>query len=131
MVILADNRSLTKFCQAKLIQPSVWNFLDRVLAFNIIIAHILGKANYAAGFLTRMQTDPSASLYLKLKNKIPVREIQFDMTAQVPDASLNLIQSIDEAFPEKKQIDDNLRAQLLEIGLYEKIFRSAQKTLVI
>ena len=123
MIILADNRSLTKFCQAKLIQPSVWNSLDRVLAFNIIIAHILGKANYAADFLSRMQTDPSASLSLKLTNEIPVREIQIDTTAKVPDASLNLIQSMDGAFPERKQIDDNLRAQLLEIGLYEKIFR--------
>ena len=70
-----------------------------------------------------MQTDPSASLSLKLTNKIPVREIQIDTTAKVPDASLNLIQSMDEAFPEKKQIDDNFRAQLLEIGLYLKNFR--------
>ena len=70
-----------------------------------------------------MQTDPSASLSLKLTDKIPVREIQIEATAKVPDASLNLIHSMDEAFPEKKKIDDNLRAQLLELGLYENVMR--------
>ena len=54
LIILTDNRSLTQFFQAKTIPPSVWNFLDRVMAFNIIIAHILGKANYAADFFSRM-----------------------------------------------------------------------------
>ena len=92
---------------------------------------MLGKANYAADFLSRVQTDPSVSLSLKLTNKIPVREIQIDTTAKVPDASLNLIQSMDEAFPEKKQIDDNLRAQLLEIGLYEKIFRQLSTNTIV
>ena len=93
------------------------------MAFNIIIAHIPGKAIYAADFLSRMQTDPSASLSLKLMDKLPVREIQIEATAKVPDASLNLINSMDEAFPEKKKIDDNLRAQLLELGLYENVMR--------
>ena len=123
VIILTDNRSLTQFFQAKTIPPSVWNFLDRVMSFNIIIAHIPGKANYAADFLSRMQTDPSVSLSLKLTDKIPVREIQIDTTAKLPDASLNLIHSMDDAFPEKKKIDDNLRAQLLELGLYENVMR--------
>ena len=93
------------------------------MAFNIIIAHIPGKANYAADFLSRMQTDPSASLSLKLTDKIPVREIQIDTTAKVPDASLNLIQPMEEIFPEKKKLDDNLRTQLIELGLYENVMR--------
>ena len=123
VIILTDNRSLTQFFQAKTIPPSVWNFLDRIMAFNIIIAHIPGKANYAADFLSRMQTDPSASLSLKLTDKIPVREKEIEATAKVPEASLNLFHSMDEAFPEKKKIDDNLRAQLLELGLYENVMR--------
>ena len=123
VIILTDNRSLTQFFQAKTIPPSVWNFLDRVMAFNIIIAHIPGKANYAADFLSRMQTDPSASLSLKLTDKIPVREIQIDTTAKVPDASLNLIQPMEEIFPEKTKLDDNLRTQLIELGLYENVMR--------
>ena len=50
VLILADDRSLTYFFQSKSIPPSLWNFLDRVLAFNIAIAHIPGKANYTADF---------------------------------------------------------------------------------
>ena len=119
MIVLTDNRSLTQFFQAKTIPPSVWNFLDRVLSFNIIIAHIPGTANYAADFLSRMQTDPSASLTLKLTDKIPVREIYVDTTARVPDASLNLVQAIDEAFSETEQVDEALVANLQRLGLYQ------------
>ena len=115
VIVLTDNRSLTQFFQAKTIPPSVWNFLDRVLSFNII-AHILGTANYAANFLSRMQTDPSASLSLKLTDKIPVREIYIDSTAQIPDASLNLIA---EAFSEREQVDEALIANLQRLGLYQ------------
>ena len=115
VIVLTDNRSLTQFFQAKTIPPSVWNFLDRVLSFNII-AHIPGTANYAANFLSRMQTDPSASLSLKLTDKIPVREIYIDSTAQIPDASLNLIA---EAFSEREQVDEVLIANLQRLGLYQ------------
>ena len=115
MILLVDNRSLAKFFQAKTIPPSVWNFLDRVLSFNII-AHVPGTANYAADFLSRMQTDPSASLSLKLTDKIPVREIYNDSTARIPDASLNLIA---EAFSEREQVDEALVADLQRLGLYQ------------
>ena len=116
VIVLTDNRSLTQFFQATTIPPSVWNFLDRVLSFNIIIAHIPGTANYAADFLSRMQTDPSASLSLKLTDKIPVREIYIDSTARIPDASLNLIAN---AFSEREQVDEALIANLQRLGLYQ------------
>ena len=120
VIILTDNRSLTQFFQA-----SVWNFLDRVMAFNIIIAHIPGKENYAADFLSRMQTNPSASLSLKLTDKIPIREIQIDTTAKVPDASLNLVQTVNDAFPETQteQIDESLKTHLQKLDLYETCLR--------
>ena len=52
-----------------------------------------------------------------------MHQIQIDTTAKVPDASLNLIQSMEDFFPEKKTIDDNLRTQLIELGLYENVMR--------
>ena len=119
VIVLTDNRSLTQFFQSKSIPPSVWNFLDRVLAFNIVIAHIPGKANHAADFLSRMQTDPNASLSLRLTDKIPVREIHIDSTAKVPDASLNSVEEIQEAFPEQMQMTNELRQQLESVGLLE------------
>ena len=116
MILLTDNQSLAKFFQAKTVPLSVWNFLDRVLSFNIIIAHVPGTANYAADFLSRMQTDPSASLSLKLTDKIPVGEIYNLSTARIPDASLNLIA---EAFSEREQVDEALVADLQRLGLYQ------------
>ena len=119
VIVLTDNKSLTQFFQSKSIPPSVWNFLDRVLAFNIVIAHIPGKVNHAANFLSRMQTDPNASVSLKLTDKISVREIYIDSTAKVPDASLNSIENIQEVFPEPNIMTDELRKQLEFPGLLE------------
>ena len=89
------------------------------MAFKIIIAHIAGKATYAAEFLSRVQTDPSASLSLKLTDKVPVQEIQID---KVPDASLNLVQTVNDAFPETQTelIDEALKTQLQKLGLLYK-----------
>ena len=54
VLVLTDNRSLTQLVQSTIIQPSLWNCLDRVMSFTILFAHIPGKANSAADFLSRM-----------------------------------------------------------------------------
>ena len=66
-----------------------------------------------------MQTDPLASLSLKLTDKVPVREIYIDSTARVPDASLNQVQAIEDAFSTNEEIDDNLTANLQRLRLYQ------------
>ena len=91
VIILTDNKSLTQFFQSKVIQPSLWNCLDRILAFNIVIAHTPGRANYAADFLSRMENDKTATMSLKLTNRIPVKEIEIDTEAQNPDIELNVL----------------------------------------
>ena len=64
VIILTDNRSLTSFFQSKSLHPALWNFMDRVIAYNIVLAHIPGRAKAAAAFVSRMQTDPTQSLEL-------------------------------------------------------------------
>ena len=76
VIVLTDNKSLTQFFPAQSVPPSLWNFLDRVLSYNLVIAHIPGRANYAADFLSRSQTDPSQAMKLKLTNRMPIREIE-------------------------------------------------------
>ena len=66
-----------------------------------------------------MQTDSSASLSLKLTDKVPVREIYIDSTARVPDALLNQVQAIEDALSTIEEIDDNLIANLQRLGLYQ------------
>ena len=91
IIVLTDNKSLTHFFQSKVIPPSLWNCLDRVFAFNIVIDHIPGRANYAANFSSRMESDRAATLFSKLADGIPVRETEIDREAQNPDVELNVL----------------------------------------
>ena len=52
-IVLTDNKSLTRFFQAKAFPPSFWNACDYVLQFIFKIAHIAGSVNRAADFLSR------------------------------------------------------------------------------
>ena len=79
VLILTDNKSLTRFFQAKTIPPSLWNYVDRGTAFNIVVTHIPGKANAAADFVSRLQSNPNETLELKLTDRIPIREIEIDV----------------------------------------------------
>ena len=90
--MLTDNKNLTSFFETKEIRPSLWNFLDRVLAYNITLAHVPGRANAAADFLSRMETEPGATLQLGPTDSLPVREIKVSMTAKTPDISINELQ---------------------------------------
>ena len=55
--------------------------------------HFPGRANAAADFLSRMQTDPTPSLELQLHESIPMKEIEIDMKAKTPDASMLAIEN--------------------------------------
>ena len=126
ILVLTDNRSLTQFFQSKSIHPSLWNCLDRVLSFNILIAHIPGKANSAADFLSRMQTDPSLCLSIKLTDRVPIREIEVETEAKTPNVSLS---NIDEMIPfsstSQLTVDANFISQLQAHGLYEQYLANA------
>ena len=96
VIVLTDNKSLTSFFQSKSLHPSLWNFMDRVIAYNIVLAHIPGKATAAADFLSRMQIDPTESLELQLVDSIPIKQIEKNMKAKTPDASMLAIESVQE-----------------------------------
>ena len=131
LIALTDNKSLTSFFLSKSLHPSLWNFMDRVIAYNKVLAHIPGKANAAADFLSRMQTDPNGSLKLQLADSIPMKQIEIEMKAKTPDASMLAIESVQEveAKPtvpqdriEKIQSNDKLQSL---IPLLDEILKSA------
>ena len=126
VIILTDNKSLTRFFQSKTVPPSLWNCLDRVLSFNLTIAHIIGRANYAADFLSRIETDKSSHSELKLTDKIPVREIEIETEAKQPDASLARIETFDELFSEEP-LDPELEVQLRNLGVYDVYVEQRQQ----
>ena len=96
VIVLTDNKSLAQFFQAKTIPPSLWNCSDRLLSYTLVIAHIPGRANYAADFLSSIQSDLSTTLQLKLTDRIPVREIEIESISETPDASLSSVDNIDK-----------------------------------
>ena len=91
------------------------------MSFNILLAHIPGKANSAADFLSRMQTDPNLTLQIKLTDHVPVGEIEIETEATAPNVSLSHIRDV-SPFSEELQptIDEQFITQLKAHGLYDQ-----------
>ena len=56
-------------------------------------------------------------------DKEPIGQREINTITKVPDASLNLVQSIREACSETKQIDEALKAQIQKNGQYDTFHR--------
>ena len=97
--------------------------MDRVIVNNIVFAHIPGRANAVADFLSRMQTDPSQSLELQLLDSIPMKQIDIDRKAKTPDASMLSLES-SSILNETKQppIPPDLMAQLQANDVLPNLF---------
>ena len=76
VIIMTDSKSVTRFFQTKMIPPPLWNACDFVLQFNFTIAHIPGKMNTAADFLSRLEMDPNEKIILKIREDIPTKAIE-------------------------------------------------------
>ena len=76
VIILTDNKSVTRFFQTKIIPPSLWNACDYVIQFNFTIAHIPGKNNTAADYLSRLEISPKEKLILRIREDIPTTPIE-------------------------------------------------------
>ena len=127
VLVLTDNKSLTQFFQSKAIPPSLWNFLDRILSFNLVIAHIPGRANYAAEFLSRVQTDPSQTIQLKLTDRIPVKEIEIETVAKSPDVSLSCLETFESLFSSNSsQIGQNVISELKQKEISDDLLMQIQ-----
>ena len=62
-----------------MIPPSLWNacdFGDYVVQFNFTIAHIPGKMNTAADFLSRLEKDPKEKIILKIREDFPKNRLK-------------------------------------------------------
>ena len=91
VLVLTDNRSLTRFFQAKTIPSSLWTCVDHVLNFNFVLGDIPGKANAAADYLSRIHVHPHTKLELRFNSQIPVKKVHLNMGMQVPDNSVNAL----------------------------------------
>ena len=76
---MTDSKSVTGFFHTKMIPPPLWNACDFVLQFNFNIAHIPGKMNTAADFLSRLEMDPNKKVLLKIREDIPTKPIEVNI----------------------------------------------------
>ena len=91
------------------------------MSFNILLAHIPGKANSAADFLSRMQTDPNLTLPIKLTDHVRIREIEIETEAKAPNVSLSNISEVAACFEElQPAIDEQFITQLKAHGLFDQ-----------
>ena len=79
VIIMTDSKSVTRFFQTKMIPPPQWNACDFVLQINFTIAHIPGKMNNAADFLSRLEMDPNEKIILKIREDIPTKPIEVNI----------------------------------------------------
>ena len=79
VIMLTDNKSITRFFQTKIIPPPLWNACDFVIQFKFTIAHIPGKNNTAADYLSRMEMDPTEKLVLKIRADVETQPIEVNV----------------------------------------------------
>ena len=79
VIILTDNKSVTRFFQAKINPPTLWNACDYVIQFNFTIAHIPGKNNTAADYLSRLEICPKEKLILRIREDISTTPIELNI----------------------------------------------------
>ena len=82
VTIMTDSKSVTRFFQTKMIPPLLWNACDFVLQFNFTIAHVPGKINTAADFLSRLEMDPNEKIILKIREDIPTKPIEVNIESK-------------------------------------------------
>ena len=79
VITSTDSKSVTRFFQTKMIHPPLWYACNFVLQFNFPIAHIPGKMNTAANFLSHLEMDPNEKIILKIREDIPTKQIELNI----------------------------------------------------
>ena len=55
LIVVTDNKALTRFFQAKRLPMSLWNFCYQTLQFSFVLAHVPGVEKPAADNLSRLE----------------------------------------------------------------------------
>ena len=100
VIVFTDNRSVTRFFQAKLIPPALWNACDYLLQYNF--AHVAGSMNTAADFLSRTEVNPVEKLEMSIRNDIQTKAIEFNIQSSgiVEEEQINILPDVE--FDENK-----------------------------
>ena len=79
VIILKDNKAVTRFFQTKIIPPALWIACDYVIQSNFVIAHIPGAQKTAADYLSRLEADPKDKLVMKIREDVQTLPIEINV----------------------------------------------------
>ena len=83
LVVFTDNKALSAFLQSPTIPASLCKYVDRLLQFKFVLAHVAGENNPAADYLNRMYLNPHLTMELEIGATIPVHEVQVRLKPQI------------------------------------------------
>ena len=114
VIILTDNKSVTRFFQTKMIPPTLWNACDYVIQFNFTIAHIPGKNNTAADYLSRLELSPKEKLILRIRQDIPTTPIELHVQSAGVSEEEQIFYTEDDEQIFYTEDDDETEEQILQ-----------------
>ena len=79
VIILTDNKAVTRFFQKKIVPPALWIACDYVIQFNFVIAHIPGAQKTAADYLSRLEADPKDKFVMKIREHVQTLPIEINV----------------------------------------------------
>ena len=111
VVVLTDNKSVTRFFQSKTIPPALWNACVFVLQFHFTIAHKPGKKNTAADFLSRLEIQPKHKVHLTIRDDIRTTPIQVNIQSSDTEEEQLFVMPDDDTETEEQICERKLRAR--------------------
>ena len=112
VVVLTDNKSVTRIFQTKIIPPALWNACEFVLQFHFTIAHVPGKMNTAADFLSRLDIQPKDKVHLTIRDDIRTTPIQVNIqSSDVAEEEQFFFMPDDDTETEEQIWERKLRAR--------------------
>ena len=76
VVVFTDNKALSAFLQSPTIPSSLCKYVDRLLQFKFVLAHVAGENNPVADYLSRMYKNPHLTMELEIGTTIPVHQVE-------------------------------------------------------
>ena len=82
VIILTDNKAVTRFFQTKIVPPALWNGCNYVIQFRFVIAQIPGAQITAADYLSRLGADPKDKLVMKIREDLQTVSIEKNVQSE-------------------------------------------------
>ena len=79
VIILTDNKAVTRFFQTKIVPTALWNACNYVIQFNFVIALIPGAQNTAADYVSRLEADPKDKFVMKVREDVQTLPIEINV----------------------------------------------------